>query len=116
MTLARPQARAVTRFPLDRPVHSTVQILKLAMPRNIALHCEGSLSPEVEADENEIQQVVYNLVLNARDAMPAGGSILVTTGVEESLTPIGVADGSLAAGRWATLGVTDSGTGIAPAI
>jgi signal transduction histidine kinase len=48
--------------------------------------------------------------------MPGGGSIRVTAGLETSPIPIGVAGGSLAAGRWATIVVSDSGTGVAPAI
>ena len=116
IALARPDARSVTRFPLDRPVQATVQTLTPALPRGTQLHFEAGVAPEVEADETEIQQVIYNLVLNARDAMPQGGSIQVTAGLEVSPIPIAVVGGSLAAGRWATISVIDSGPGIDPAI
>jgi len=116
MTLARPEARRLTRFPLDRPVHATVQTLRPALPPGIQLDCQAPAAPEVEADETEIRQVIYNLVLNARDAMPDGGLIQVAAGFETSLIPIDVVGGSLAAGRWATLAVTDSGPGIDAAI
>jgi signal transduction histidine kinase len=117
VALARPEARSLTRFSLDRSIHRTVQTLTPALPRSIRLRFEASVSPEVEADENEIQQVIYNLVLNARDAMPDGGSIQIATGLEEAATPIGVVGGSLKAGRWATLSVIDTkgperGTGL----
>ena len=60
--------------------------------------------------------MIYNLVLNARDVMPAGGAIQVTCGVETSSIPIAVVGGSLAPGRWAMLSVTDSGPGVDPSI
>jgi signal transduction histidine kinase len=112
-TLARPQGHGVTRFPLDRPVLSAVETLKPAMPADIELVFATFGVPRVEADETEIQQVVYNLVLNARDVMPGGGMIQVATGLETRLQPFAVAGGTLAAGRWATLAVRDSGPGIA---
>jgi signal transduction histidine kinase len=116
MALARPESRSVTRFPLERPIQATVQTLTPALPPGTQLHFEAPVAPEVEADENEIQQVIYNLVLNARDAMPDGGSIQVSAGLVTSPIPIAVAGGSLAAGSWATISVTDSGPGIDPAI
>jgi two-component system cell cycle sensor histidine kinase/response regulator CckA len=116
MALARPGARTVTRFPLERPIQATVQTLTPALRRGIELRFEAAAAVEVEADETEIRQVIYNLVLNARDAMPEGGSIQVIVGLETSPMPIAVVGGSLAAGRWATLSVIDSGPGIDPAI
>jgi signal transduction histidine kinase len=114
--LARPESRSVKRFPLDRPIRTAAQTLTAALPRGIQLECEAPAALEVEADETEVQQVIYNLVLNARDAMPDGGDIRVTGGIETSSIPITVVDGALAAGHWATLSVTDSGPGVDPMI
>jgi len=69
----------------------------------------------VRADPGQLQQVILNLALNARDAMPTGGRLtLVTAGVE--LDEQGVR-GQLALqpGRYVTLAVTDTGVGIDPA-
>jgi signal transduction histidine kinase len=115
-TLAQTGPRSVTRFSLDRPIRDTLVTLTPALLRGIDLQFEAPAAPEVEANETEIQQLVYNLVLNARDAMPSGGTIQVTAGLETSPIPIRVAGGALAAGTWAMVTVKDSGTGIDPAI
>ena len=114
--LARPESRSVKRFSLERPIRTTELALMAAVPRGIRLECDAPAGLEIESDETEIQQVIYNLVLNARDAMPDGGIIQVAGSVETSSTPIAVVGGSLEPGRWATLSVTDSGPGIDPTI
>ena len=116
VALARPESRSVKRFPLDRPVRAAAQTLTAALPRNISFKCETPTVVEVEADETEIQQVIYNLVLNARDAMPDGGSIEVVGRMETSSAPIEVVGGTLAAGCWGMLSVADTGPGVDPAI
>ncbi|GAB4253055.1 PAS domain-containing hybrid sensor histidine kinase/response regulator [Deferrisoma sp.] len=68
----------------------------------------------VEADPAQIQQIVTNLAVNARDAMPAGGEIRI------HLEPVGVDPGvpppvpGMEPGEWVCLTVADTGTGIAP--
>ncbi len=74
----------------------------------------------VLADKSRMEQAVVNLVTNARDAMPSGGRIVVTTGAMH------MDDGSIAeadppfadapAGDWSFVEVLDEGTGIAPEI
>jgi signal transduction histidine kinase len=116
LDLFRPEPRSLTRFSLDQPILTTVETVMAALPGNVRIGIEAHNWPQIEADESEIKQVLYNLLLNARDAMPNGGSIQVTAGLETSLIPIGVVGGCLAAGRWAMLSVKDSGSGIDPAI
>ena len=64
---------------------------------------------KVRADPGQIEQVIMNLVVNARDAMPEGGTLTVE--VANTL------DGAVgASGRFVMLAVSDSGDGIAPEI
>jgi two-component system cell cycle sensor histidine kinase/response regulator CckA len=69
---------------------------------------DPALGP-IEADPGQLHQVVMNLVVNARDAMPGGGSVAIETAnvdVREE------DDGSVAPGRYVTLTVRDEGEGI----
>jgi two-component system cell cycle sensor histidine kinase/response regulator CckA len=98
-------------------VKAGLRSLRPLLPRNITLAFQGDQTVDVDADETELQQALVNLVINARDAMPSGGAIRVTTGTETIvLTPRKVVDAALAAGEWAFLRVEDSGPGIDPAL
>jgi len=66
----------------------------------------------VVADSSQIEQVVLNLVVNARDAMPKGGRITVTVDAVDldELAAVAIVEGK--AGHYARLSVADTGTGI----
>jgi len=71
---------------------------------------EPELAP-VRADPTQVEQVVLNLAINARDAMPAGGNLLLRTGelevaAAEPLRP------DLLPGSYVTLSVQDTGIGM----
>ena len=68
---------------------------------------EPALGP-IEADPGQLQQVVLNLVVNARDAMPGGGQISIETANAE----IGDDDPAIEPGRYVSLTVRDTGQGI----
>jgi CheY-like chemotaxis protein len=70
--------------------------------------------PAIEADPNMIEQVVMNLAVNARDAMPKGGQLRVATSVIDvdaahALNQVGAREG-----RFICLEITDSGCGMSP--
>jgi signal transduction histidine kinase len=115
MSLARRDERAPSRLQLQLAVHASVLTLRRIMPNGVALSFEMLGAVNVNADETELQQVVFNLVLNARDAIAERGTIHVSTGVEELPEGFAVVAGTLTAGRWAALRVKDSGCGIDPA-
>jgi PAS domain S-box-containing protein len=65
----------------------------------------------VRVDQGQLGQVVVNLALNARDAMPHGGCLRVET-AREQLDPRAAAAAAVAPGRYITLTVSDTGHGI----
>jgi PAS domain S-box-containing protein len=102
---------------LNSCVRETVDLLRgsLGAAVTVEMHCDERLSL-VPADAGQMGQVLMNLCLNARDAMPTGGHIRVQTEVvplEALLVPEGVSKRSRA---YARLRVSDNGPGISPEV
>jgi signal transduction histidine kinase len=117
VALARQDARVVQRVRIDECAESTLRTLGRAIPSGITLDFENrSAGTWVSADETELQQVLFNLVLNARDAIGERGTIRVSTERADHAEPIPVVGGALSPGTWVALSVRDSGPGIDPAI
>jgi two-component system, cell cycle sensor histidine kinase and response regulator CckA len=82
LTIGRRQARAPVVMDLNAVVTAMRSMVRRAVPEDIdiVLDLDPSLAP-VNADPAQIEQVLLNLVLNARDAMPSGGRIVIRTDV-----------------------------------
>ncbi len=72
--------------------------------------------PCVFADAGQMEQVMLNLVLNSRDAMPSGGTIVVRTAHVSLPAPHQHRLGFVPAGDYVTLSVKDAGVGMAPEV
>jgi len=66
----------------------------------------------VKVDPGQMEQVVLNLALNARDAMPAGGRLLIRTSNAALDQPLRLERFEVPAGRYVTLRVADTGVGM----
>ncbi len=66
----------------------------------------------VLADEGQLEQVILNLTVNARDAMPDGGRITITTSTVAAHGSIGAQTAPSSTGLWERLTVTDTGVGM----
>jgi two-component system cell cycle sensor histidine kinase/response regulator CckA len=87
------------------------KIVKGTFPKNIRIHlrCPKEL-PGIVGDATQLHQVLLNLCVNARDAMPEGGVLTL----EAAPTDAGEAGPDAAPHRYVVLRVSDTGTGIEP--
>jgi two-component system cell cycle sensor histidine kinase/response regulator CckA len=94
-------------------IKETADILKRTLPANIQLLLDAG--PEeyiVNADRARIQQVVMNLALNARDAMPDGGELRIGLSRIEIKTGDEPPVAEMRRGEWICLAISDTGTGM----
>ncbi|OYW20023.1 MAG: hypothetical protein B7Z52_02790 [Burkholderiales bacterium 12-64-5] len=86
-------------------------------PKEIVFRAELDKDlPLISGDHTQVHQVLLNLSVNARDAMPKGGTLLVTaTSLQVDDNYAGMTPGSLP-GRYLMLKVTDTGSGIPPEV
>jgi nitrogen-specific signal transduction histidine kinase len=113
--LAFSRQRMFRTQPLDinEIVTSVDKMLRRVIGEDIELRMELEQPlAAVLGDSSQIQQIVLNLVVNSRDAMPDGGRIVVRTAHVEVAGDRRVAAHSLRPGRYVMLSVTDTGAGI----
>jgi two-component system cell cycle sensor histidine kinase/response regulator CckA len=113
MLLSRKQTAEFSEVNLNTVISGIGNMLKLAVGKRVVLECVMNPSlGSVRADPLQIQQVLMNLVINARDAMPAGGNLLIET------ANVDVHDGEdelyhwVEPGAYVRLTVSDTGTGM----
>ena len=90
LTFSRRMPTNKSPVDLCAAVHGTVRMLERTLPASIELSVDADCDPLpwVEADETQVQQVLLNLAINARDAMPTGGRLQIrvdTQSVEGAL-------------------------------
>jgi len=106
-----------TLVQLDTIVDESERILRTAAGDAVHLVVQRAGGGwAVRADPGQLQQVLLNLVLNARDALPDGGTVTLTTGTTS--WPPAAADRppGLPPGDYATLRVDDDGVGMTPEV
>lgn len=95
-----------------------VDLLRDTLGRRVQVQLDANPDlAAVVADPTQVHQIVMNLCVNARDAMPDGGRITLTVGRRQVDGAAATAAGpDIAAGEYVTLAVRDTGTGIPPEI
>jgi PAS domain S-box-containing protein len=102
---------------LSESVTSTAKMLRRVLRENIQMELKlASQSVTLHGDPGMIDQVLMNLTVNARDAMPDGGRIIIETSGAEFDDADSSRSSYCRAGSFVCLSVTDTGTGIPPEI
>ena len=112
LSFSRRQATRARLFALGEVVGGMDTMLRRLIGPEIEFQIVRDGPVMVVADPAQIEQVILNLVINARDAMPQGGRLTVTVGDVELDESSAAVNAEGRTGRYATLSVADTGTGM----
>jgi len=114
-------SRKQTAMPEDIDLNCTLtdlqEMLRRVVREDITLTCDVAPAPAfISIDRNELEQVILNLVLNARDAQPGGGHIRLEVAHVHSSEALNLGSQVLPRGEYVRLSVSDNGPGILPSV
>jgi two-component system cell cycle sensor histidine kinase/response regulator CckA len=112
LAFGRRAPRTLERIDLNSRIGAMIPMLRRLLGEDVRI--EVALDPRVgavEVDPSQFDQVVMNLVVNARDAMPGGGKLELNTARLEQPSVAGTRRDRR---EWARIEIADSGFGIAP--
>ena len=98
-------------------IQDLVQFLRRTIDKRINLKVE--LDPHlhlIEGDETQLQQSLINICLNARDAMPSGGTLKIVTGNQTLSKPIDEKQRGWKEGDYVKITLSDTGLGMSPEV
>jgi PAS domain S-box-containing protein len=113
LTFSRRQARRASDFDLNHVVRDLEKLLRRWIGEDIVLILALDSHPTVvHADRSHIEQVILNLVINARAAMPNGGNVTVETARVDVDVAWASTHIALSSGKYVELRVSDTGHGM----
>ncbi|HEU4349212.1 MAG TPA: ATP-binding protein [Actinoplanes sp.] len=109
LAFARREVVRPRQLDLNAVIAGVEEMLRGSIGEHITLTVRpGADLPQVTCDPGQIEQLLLNLAVNARDAMPGGGDLVIDT----AFHPLPSGDAELAPGDYVRLRVGDSGTGM----
>ena len=110
---SRKQPMLPERLELAELLGDVTHLLRRLVGEKVTLELAPSADPGVvRADRRQIEQILINLVVNARDAMPDGGPIRIATARRTLFMPLHCGRATVPPGDYALISVTDQGHGI----
>jgi signal transduction histidine kinase len=116
LAFSRRQVSGRDLLNLNQVVHEGMSVLRHLVGRSITIHPKYHANLwNIAGDQNQLEQVLINLTLNARDAMPGGGTLTIATS-NVIISERGGLRMPKEPGHYIRLDVTDTGEGIAPEV
>ena len=113
LAFSRQQVLKPKVLDLNALVENIMKLLRRLIGENINLSiCPAPNLGRVKADPTQIEQVIMNLTVNARDAMPQGGQLTIETTNIELADTTSSKQGSMLSGSYVMLTVNDTGCGM----
>jgi len=113
LTFSRNQPAEFALLDIDRTVTATEKILTSVIGENIRMKTDLQTDlPAAKADLRQIERVIINLAINARDAMPDGGELTLRTDCVTFSAKTAAATPKAYAGQFICLSVSDTGIGM----
>ncbi len=113
LAFSRRQPQQRTVFSVRYLLRDTVKLLDRLIGDNITIVCNpGSENLKIEADRDQLEQVLMNMAINARDAMPRGGTLTITAAAVMLTPPFVKKHPGTVPGPQIRLTVTDTGCGM----
>jgi signal transduction histidine kinase len=117
LTFSRKQPIEMKVVNLNQIVENMTKLLGRMLGEDLQLDLQLSQPmPNIMADMGQIEQVVLNLVVNARDAMPTGGQLIIETDALYLDTSYSKLHKNVSPGEYSLLSVSDTGIGMSPDI
>lgn len=117
LTFSRQSQLQNGRVDLAALLPNTVALLKAGIPESITVSCKVPADIwEARADANALEQAIVNLAVNARDAMPNGGDVLIGCENRHVASEMEPFTSELKAGDYVVVSVADNGEGMPPEV
>ena len=116
LAFSRRQVMRQQLLDLNTLIRDLEKMLRRILFETIEVRKDLRATWRVRADPGQVEQIMMNLVVNARDAMPKGGALTVSTADVELTEQEIHSFIDLKAGRYVRMSVMDEGTGISPEI
>jgi PAS domain S-box-containing protein len=117
LLFSRKQVLQLRDLDLNQSINSMAKMLQRTLGEDIQLQFKFTLQPLIiHADPVMMDQVLMNLVVNSRDAMPKGGCLVIETSVVDFDELAGSQSPQARSGPFVCLSVSDTGSGIPPEI
>ena len=118
LNFARPRPLQRTPVDLCAAVEEVIKMFQSAKPTGVRVHCDLRPGLHADADPTQVRQLLWNLVLNAAQAMPETGTLRISSRELAGAAPQEPGSGrrneNAEEGAWAEIVIADDGVGIPP--